>query len=133
MTRPRYILCALLGVIALELLWSVSTRRDTVELERAAAEGEPAERALAMHVLANRDEPHIHGLATTRALLEGEDALLREFAMTYDFARGDGAALQREIYDANPDQVRMNFFMRHQKLPMHRTKVGIYFGAPEPD
>lgn len=132
MRSTRTILVALVALIAVEVLFGMLTHRSREQLEAALAAPEDArERMWALHVLANRDDPVIHTAEDVRSLLASGDPVLREFAMTYDFARADGAELQWEIHDQQPEEVRMGFFVRHQSLPMHRPKVGIYFGAGE--
>lgn len=132
-------LAALLALIGLELLVGAFTHRTEAQLERAARAstgGAPAdvlrERMAAMHVLANRDAPRVYGAETVRELLASEEPVLREFAMTYLFSRADGAQVQRDRYDAQPEDLRLGFYFRHQKLPMHRDKVSRYF-AEDPD
>ena len=130
MSSARTILVLLLMVLALEVALGFLAHRSQEDLVHDALTAPPRQRAYAMHVLANRDQPEIYDAQDVRRLMADEEALLRELAMTYDFARSDGAALQREILDTQEVGERTRFFKRHQKLPMRRRHIRAYFAAP---
>ena len=133
LTSAYGLVLVLLAVIVVELAVSVGGNRTEEELRAVAADvtGAPAERALALHVLANRGETTLLGATDVRGLTASQAALLREFAMTNDLSRGDGGEAQRAHLDQHPGERRGRFFLDHQVRRMLRRDLEAYFSAPD--
>ncbi len=120
---PHLVLSALL---VLELLLAFSQRRSAEELWREAEEGTPRERVAALHVLANRgSDPAAGGVDAelARALLDGEEPLLADFAFTTDICRLIGLEpLEEHLAQRKRGGLPFEAWLR--RFLLHRRKVG---------
>ena len=104
----------LAGMVALELGIAAAVHRTDEELQAALAAGAPRERAAAVHVLCNRDDPV--GVGPADLLASGEP-LLRELAFTTTVTRLRGHAAQAEylrgLPGTTPEARRCAFHLSH--------------------
>jgi hypothetical protein len=128
-SSARVLALFLAAVLVLDVLVFLGGRRTDEELHTAAQVGTPEERALALHVLANRGDTILLGEADLEALTSSGSDLLVEFAMTHDLARGDAAEAQRAWVEAHPERERARFFLEHQVRRMLRRDLAAYFAA----
>jgi len=82
-------------IVVLEVGWAMATHRGIGELESILEVGRSKDRVFALHVLTSRDVPRVFSNRHTRALLESDDVLVREWVLSPTFraaATGDSAA-----------------------------------------
>lgn len=133
---PHAVLLAVIGLqCAIAGLWHQSNDA----LRHTLESGTPRQKVYALFVLANRDTPLAFDREAIRSLLKSEDALVREWTMTANFARlAPPRAQEAHIMSlgGSPEGVRCRFLLDYRPVvgsPMSLADLRRFLDASQDD
>ncbi len=107
---------SLSAMIIIEITVGMILHRDMKELWKVYRTGAPSEKTEALFILSNRNEPDYINRKFLNELLQSDEVLLREAAMTVHITRFTRSLLQKRYIKTCEDRdekVRCRFFLRH--------------------